>query len=152
MLGGAWMLALAACMSPPTPAPATLPPPQPSPTLAATGDIATALQTLILDERAAAIAGDAATLAALWAANAVIVDGRATADPADDYTWRGQAAILDRYHLAVFPAPPPPLAPTDLAGAIIEIAGTEATVRLGGDHWRMALIDGRWQLLELRYN
>ncbi len=148
------MLALTACLSPlpVTPAPATLSPPPPSPTVAATGDGAATLQTLILDERAASVAGDAATLAALWAADAVIVDGRATADPVDDYTWRGRAAILDRYQLAVFPAPPPPLIPADLATAVVAVTGAEATVRVGGDHWRMALIDGRWQLLELRYN
>jgi hypothetical protein len=103
-------------------------------------------------ERAAAIAGDAVALANLWAVDAVIVDGRATSDPSDDYTWRGQAAILDRYRLAVFPAPPPPLAPADLDAAVVAINGTAATVCLGGDTWRMAQINGRWQLVELRYN
>lgn len=150
---GLALLALAACSAaqPVTPTPTPHSPP-PSPTSPAAGDAATVLRNLILAERNAAITGDAAALAALWAADAVIVDGRGTPDPADDYAWRGRTAILDRYRLAVFPAPPPPLAPTDLAAADVTVSGATAIVRYGGDTWRMMQVDGRWLLTELRYN
>ena len=151
-----WLVVLTACGSPtiirPTPTPFPLPTPAGTATVTAASTVPATLLTLILDERAAAIAGDAATLADLWAADAVMVDGRATADPADDYVWRGRDALLDRYRLAVFPAPPSPLADADLTGALIEVSGDQATVVNGGDRWRMTQIEGRWWLLELRYN
>jgi hypothetical protein len=151
-----WLVVLTGCGAPtpirPTPTPFPLPTPAATATVADASTFPATLRALILDERAAAIAGDAVTLADLWAANAVIVDGRATTDPADDYVWRGRDALLDRYRLAVFPAPPPPLTDADLTDVIVEIDGDQATVVNGGDRWRMVQIEGRWRLLELRYN
>jgi hypothetical protein len=108
-----------------------------------------ALPALVLAERTAAAARDLATLRQLWAEDARIVDSRGTTDPADDYIWDGRAAILDRYTLAVFPAPPPEFAaPPDLA-VTRQTGGATATA--GIDRWRFTFAEGRWWLQELAY-
>jgi hypothetical protein len=115
----------------------------------ATLQASTALPALVQAERAAASTRDLATLHQLWAEDAQIIDQRGTPDPSDDFVWRGRAAILDRYTLAVFPAPPPPLeAPPALA---VTIDGATATAVLGNDSWRFTFRDGRWWLQELTY-
>ena len=68
-----------------------------------------AIPRMISAEREAARTGDLVTLGQLWAEEARIIDGRGTPDPADDYLWAGRDAVLDRYVVAVFPNPPPPL-------------------------------------------
>ena len=143
------VLWLAGCTRAPAPA-STVPSPSPLPAPAfAALPAADALPPLVLAERAAARRSDLPLLAALWAEDARIVDGRGTADSSDDYRWQGRAALLDRYAVAVFPAPPPPLA-EPLA---LEIAadGDVATATLGGDRWRFVRRAGRWWLLELVY-
>jgi hypothetical protein len=108
-----------------------------------------ALPALIVAERTAAREQDLATLAQLWAHDARIVDGRGTDDPAAAYVWQGRDAILDRYVLAVFPSPPPPLAePLDL---VVEQQGDSATATLNNDLWRFTFAEGRWWLQELSY-
>ena len=82
-----------------------------------TGAPAAAAMALIQSERESAIAGDLATLPTLWTEDARIVDGRGTEDEADDYVWQGRDAIMDRYELAVLPAPPPPFDPAYLSDA-----------------------------------
>jgi hypothetical protein len=110
---------------------------------------AEALPALVLAERTAASARDLETLRHLWAEDAQIIDRRGTPDPADDFVWRGRVAILDRYTLAVFPAPPPPLeAPPALA---VTTDGATATAVLGNDSWRFTFRNGRWWLQELVY-
>jgi hypothetical protein len=100
-------------------------------------------------ERAAAGAGDLALLAQLWAPEALIIDSRGTAEPADDYVWQGRPAVLDRYTLAVFPNPPPPFAaPPAVEPAVM---GEEVTAELGQDRWRFVWQEGRWWLAELQY-
>lgn len=122
------------------------------PTAAVTfGDtpIEIALPALIIAERTAARERDLTTLTQLWAHDARIVDSRGTDDPAAAYVWQGRDAILDRYVLAVFPAPPPPLAePLDL---IVEQQGDSATATLNNDRWRFTFAEGRWWLQELSY-
>ena len=111
--------------------------------------IATALPALIATERTAARERDLATLAQLWAHDARIVDSRGTDDPAAAYVWQGRDAILDRYVLAVFPAPPPPLVePFDL---VIDQQNGAATATLNNDFWRFTFDEGRWWLQELSY-
>lgn len=109
-----------------------------------------AIPFLIAAERAAAGAGDQATLAHLWDEDAQIVDGRGTPAPDDDYVWPGRAAILDRYVLAVFPSPPPPL--DGLDGLTMMVEGSEASAMHGGDRWRFIQRDGRWWISELVYS
>ena len=122
----------------------------PAPTLAfAAQPIETALPALIAAERTAARSQDLPTLAQLWTHDARIVDSRGTDDLAAAYVWQGRDAILDRYELAVFPAPPPPLAePFDL---VFEQHGDTATATLNNDFWRFIFAEGRWWLQELRY-
>jgi len=109
-----------------------------------------ALPALIQAERQASIEGNLPMLELLWAADARIVDGRNTAMPDDDYIWQGRTAILDRYIVAVFPQPPPPLTePLDL---VFEYGDTRATAQNAVDHWRFVYQEGRWWLAELVYS
>lgn len=108
-----------------------------------------AIPQMIAAEREASRAGDRALLAQLWAEDARIVDRRGTDDSADDFTWPNRSAILDRYTLAVFPAPPPALEgpPTPF----VTVQGGEAQALNGEDRWRFVQRDGRWWMAELRY-
>jgi len=143
------VLVLAGCTAAPVASPAApTPAPLPAPAFAAL-PAADALPALVLAERDAARRGDLPLLAALWAEDARIVDSRGTAEPGDDYVWQGRDALLDRYTIAVFPAPPPALeAPLALD---IAVSGDDATATLGVDRWRFTRRDGRWWLLELAY-
>lgn len=111
---------------------------------------AATLPTLVMIEREASIEGNLPLLASLWAENGRIVDGRGTSEQEDDFIWDGRAAILDRYQLAVFPAPPPPLTSTESATLTVE--GDRATLINQGDHWRFIQLEGRWWLQELAYS
>jgi hypothetical protein len=108
-----------------------------------------AIPQLIAAEREASRRGDLLLLAQLWAPDGRIVDGRGTGDPADDFTWPDRAAILDRYRLAVFPAPPPPLA--GLPAPALTVQGDAAQAVNGGDRWLFRYAAGRWWIAELRY-
>ena len=103
----------------------------------------------VVAERRAANQRDLATLAALWSPDARIVDSRGTPAPEDDYVWRGRADILDRYVVAVFPAPPP-LLDAPPAGAV-QVEGATATAQFGHDRWTFVWQDGRWWIQELSY-
>jgi hypothetical protein len=101
---------------------------------------------LVAAERAAASARDLTTLAALWAEDAQIVEHRGPGTD-DDYRWLGRDAILDRYVVAVFPNPPPPLdAPADLRPVI---TGERATLENGVDRWSFERSGGRWWISAL---
>lgn len=103
----------------------------------------------MLAERDASRRGDLPLLATLWADDARIVDSRGTADRGDDSVWQGRDALLDRYTIAVFPAPPPPL--EEPLSLDITASGDTATALLGVDRWQFVRRDGRWWLLELAY-
>ena len=108
-----------------------------------------AIPQMIAAEREASRRGDAPLLAELWAEDARIVDSRGTADPGDDITWPNRAAILDRYTLAVFPAPPPAL--ETLPMPTITVDGDTAQAVNGQDRWTFIRQDGRWWMAELKY-
>ena len=149
-----WGCLLVACsgkveMPPPSmpTASASLPPP------AAVSEVTTdTLPTLVLVEREASITGNLPLLTSLWAEDGRIVDGRGSVQTDDDYVWQGRAALLDRYIVAVFPAPPPALAPSELADATLTVEGDQATLINGGDRWHFVQREGRWWLLELVYS
>jgi hypothetical protein len=111
---------------------------------------ADALPHLIAAERQASIDKNLALLTQLWAEDSRIVDGRGTVDGGDDYKWEGRAAILDRYKMAVFVNPPPPL--EKLHDFTLQVTGDTATARHGQDRWRFVQRAGRWWLAELRYS
>jgi hypothetical protein len=135
---------------PPPPAWTPIAPPPSTTVAGAARPAPAAIRELLLTERQAAIAGDLPALAEIWAIEGRVVDSRGTVDPADDYLWPGRAAVLDRYVVAVFPNPPPPLTlPADL---FIEMDGDVAIVRHGGDRWRFVQQNGRWWIAELIYN
>ena len=109
-----------------------------------------AIPALIVAERHGSKSGDLAALSQLWMDDARIIDGRNTALVDDDYIWDGKAAILDRYLLAVFPNPPPPLDDA-LLQFDISVNGAHAAVVNGVDEWRFSRGDGRWWIRELAY-
>lgn len=148
----AWLLA--ACAGPltaPTPLSTDAPPP-PLPA-AISGEPAEALAALIQAERAASIDRDLIALEQLWAPDGRIVDGRNSAEPDDDYVWAGRDAIMDRYVVAVFPNPPPPLDTADaLQSLTVERSGENMAAGInGGDRWQLIYADDRWWLQELVY-
>jgi hypothetical protein len=108
-----------------------------------------ALPQLIAAEREASRRGDLALLAQLWAPDGRIVDTRGSADAADDFVWPNRSAVLDRYVVAVFPAPPPaldgPPRPT------LSAQGSDVQAVNGQDRWRFVNSGGRWWIAELRY-
>ncbi len=116
----------------------------------ATAPPAKALPQLIIAERQASIGKDLGLLTQLWAEDSRIVDGRGTTATNDDYVWQGRAAVLDRYVVAVFANPPPPLEKLD--DLTLQVTGDTATGRNGQDRWRFVRRDGRWWLAELRYS
>lgn len=160
---GVLMVACTPTNVPPANSSPTLPP---APTLpsAFSAPVDVAGPALIAAERAASIERDRARLRQLWLAEARIVDGRGTAATEDDYIWQGLPAILDRYELAVFPSPPPPLDNPTLPNASIQTdipadnthadntIEEAATVEHGGDRWRLVRREGRWWLAELVYS
>ncbi len=148
ILNGLAALQLVACGGlPARPAPPTASPPPP----AIVNEITAAnLPTLVMIEREASIEGNLPLLASLWAENGRILDGRGTSEQEDDFIWDGRAAILDRYQLAVFPAPPPPLTSTE--DATLTVEGNTATLVNQGDRWRFVQQEGRWWLQELAYS
>jgi hypothetical protein len=108
-----------------------------------------AIPQLIAAEREASRVGDLALLAQLWAEDAQIVDSRGTDDAADDFIWPNRAAILDRYEVAVFPAPPPAL--EQMPSPEIVVEGDSAAAANGQDRWRFVNRAGRWWIAALQY-
>ena len=112
-----------------------------------------AVPALIAAEREASRTADLALLSVLWADDARIVDGRSTSDSQDDFVWEGKSAILDRYMIAVFPAPPPALDATQLASLrFVEREPNRIVAELGVDRWTFVRNGDRWYIAELRYN
>lgn len=140
------MLLLAGCAPAPARIATPIPPPVSAPTFVADAP-EVALPALVAAERQAASERNLPLLATLWAADAQVVDSRNTADAGDDYVWRGHAAVMDRYVVAVFPNPPAPFA--EAPALEITVTGDSATGHLGQDAWRFVQRDGRWWLVEL---
>ncbi len=145
LLVAGWLLAACA-------APAPLRPVEPQATSAPSVQTLAAIATddpaaLVLAERNGAASLDLAGLAALWDADARLVEERGGPGPDNDYTWQGRDAILDRYVVAVFPNPPPALSTAPNLHATID--GDSATLQNGVDYWRFVRRDGRWWITEL---
>ncbi len=66
--------------------------------------------------------------------------------------WSGRMAILDRYVLAVFPAPPAPFQDADFASLTVREELDRITAELGVDTWTFVQQDSQWRIQELRYN
>ena len=134
-----------------------------------------ALVQLVALEREAANRSNLLLLNQLWDTEGQVIDGRGTVTPEDDYRWRGQRAVLDRYRVLVFPNPPPlrtalpRLLLQPIAEQSLEKNRTDTFERVGsihlkngqtqivatdldnGDDWQFVFHHGRWWLLVLRY-
>jgi hypothetical protein len=108
-----------------------------------------AIPQMIAAEREASRTGDLPLMAQLWAEDARIADTRGTREEADDFVWPNRAAILNRYEIAVFPAPPPGL--EELPSPQIIVEGDSAVASNGNDTWHFVWRAGSWWLAELRY-
>ena len=142
------LLFLAGC----TRAPAAIPPtavPTIIPPTFVSAPADAAIPQLIAAEREASRTGDLALLAQLWAPDGRIVDSRGSADPADDFVWPSRSAIMDRYVVAVFPAPPPAL--DGQPAPVLSVQGDTVQAVNGQDHWRFINVGGRWWIAELQY-
>lgn len=147
------LLTASACAAPQETTPVVQEQASPEPSLApdvlafASEDAATALPRLVQAERNAAAVGDMATLKALWAEDATIIERREADNTDDDYTWQGRAAILDRYTVAVAQNRPTTLdTPPD---APVSVTGASATMVNGVDTWEFVFREGRWWILAL---
>ena len=121
----------------------------PTPSAAFYSNAEIAIPALIEAERLGSIEQDLRALSLLWRQDARIIDGRTTTTVEDDYIWSGKAALLDRYTVAVFPNPPPPIAkPMQLE---ILVDGENARVLHGVDAWQFVRKNGRWWIAELTY-
>ncbi len=158
----AMLIAIVGCSTgaPPPPSP-NLPPTQrertPTPVPANDQD---AIQQLINAEGEAVVQQDIDRLKDLWASDGVVTDANRTPDNAsDDKTWKGWAAIRDRYVNIVFPSNP---AFAEHPNTKITITGDSASAlsdtKIGvtnlkdNDRWTFRKIDGRWKMTSLTFS
>ncbi len=119
-----------------------------------------ALSQLINAEGEAVVQQDIDRLRDLWANDGVVTDANRTPDnAADDKTWKGWAAIRDRYVNIVFPSNP---AFAEHPNTRITITGDSAAAlsdtKIGvtnlkdNDRWTFRKIDGRWKMTSLTFS
>ncbi len=118
-----------------------------------------ALRQLIFAEGEAVVQQDIDRLQGIWASDGVVTDANRTPDnPSDDKTWKGWAALRDRYVNIVFPSNP---AFAEHPNIRVNIAGDTATAvsdtKIGittakeNDKWTFRKIDGKWKITSLTF-
>ncbi|MBI3914983.1 MAG: nuclear transport factor 2 family protein [Chloroflexi bacterium] len=156
----AMIFVIAGCSSGAPPPPPGGPPVQRerTPTPVAAND-QEALQQLINAEGEAVVQQDIDRLKDLWASDGVVTDANRTPDnPSDDKTWKGWAAMRDRYVNIVFPSNP---AFAEHPNTRITLTGDSATAlsdtKIGitnlkdNDRWTFRKIDGKWKMTSLTF-
>ncbi len=119
-----------------------------------------AIRQLINAEGESVVQQDIDRLQGLWASDGVVTDANHTANnPSDDKTWKGWAAIRDRYVNIVFPSSPQSAEHPNIR---ITIAGDTATAlsdtKIGitnakdNDQWTFRKIDGQWKITSLTFS
>ena len=119
-----------------------------------------AIRQLIVAEGEAVVQQDIDRLQGLWAPDGVVTDANHTPDnPSDDKTWKGWAAIRDRYVNIVFPSNP---AFAEHPNIRVTITGDTATAisdtKIGitnlkdNDKWTFRKIDGQWKMTSLTFS
>jgi SnoaL-like protein len=146
--------------APPPPPPGTGPVPRvrtPTPTPANEEE---GIKQLVNAEGEAVVQQDIDRLQGLWATDGVVTDANHTPDnPSDDKTWKGWAAIRDRYVNIIFPSNPafaehPNIRVTISSDTATAIADTRIGITnlKDNDKWTLRKIDGQWKLTSLTFS
>lgn len=144
--------------APPPPPPGPKPAIQRTPTPVPAND-EEALRQLIVAEGEAVVQQDIDRLQSMWDKDGVVTDANRTPDNAsDDKTWKGWAAIRDRYVNIVFPSNPafaehPNIRVTITGSTASAVADTKIGVTnlKDNDKWTFRKIDGQWKVTSLTF-
>lgn len=118
-----------------------------------------AIRQLVVAEGEAVVQQDIDRLQGMWASDGVVTDANRTPNnPSDDKTWKGWAAIRDRYVNIVFPSNPafaehPNIRVTMTGDTATAIADTKiGTTNLkDNDKWTFRKMDGQWRITSLTF-
>ncbi|HEX7594286.1 MAG TPA: nuclear transport factor 2 family protein [Anaerolineae bacterium] len=157
----ALLIAAVGCSSAPPPPPpgGTLAVRQRTPTPVPAND-EEAIRQIAVAEGEAVVQQDIDRLQAMWATDGVVTDANHTPDnPSDDKTWKGWAAIRDRYVNIVFPSNPafaehPNIRVTITSDTATAIADTKIGITnlKDNDQWTFRKIDGQWKITSLTFS
>lgn len=119
-----------------------------------------AIRQLINAEGEAVVQQDIDRLQSMWASDGVVTDANHTgSNTSDDKTWKGWAAIRDRYVNIVFPSNPgfaehPNIRVTLTGDTASAIADTKIgiTSSKDNDKWTFRKIDGQWKVTSLTFS
>ncbi len=119
-----------------------------------------AIRQLIVAEGEAVVQQDIDRLNAMWASDGVVTDANHTPDnPSDDKTWKGWAAIRDRYVNIVFPSNPafaehPNIRVTLTGDTATALADTKIGITnlKDNDKWTFRKLDGQWRITSLTFS
>lgn len=119
-----------------------------------------ATRQIIVAEGEAVVQQDIDRLQAMWAPDGVVSDANHTPDnPSDDKTWKGWAAIRDRYVNIVFPSNPafaehPNIRVTLTGDTATALADTKIGITnlKDNDKWTFRKIDGQWRITSLTFS
>jgi hypothetical protein len=144
--------------APPPPPPGPKPAIQRTPTPVPAND-EEALRQLIVAEGEAVVQQDIDRLQSMWDKDGVVTDANRTPDNvSDDKTWKGWAAIRDRYVNIVFPSNPafaehPNIRVTITGSTASAVADTKIGVTnlKDNDKWTFRKIDGQWKVTSLTF-
>lgn len=144
--------------APPPPPPGPKPVIQRTPTPVPAND-EEALRQIIVAEGEAVVQQDIDRLQSMWDKDGVVTDANRTPDNAsDDKTWKGWAAIRDRYVNIVFPSNPgfaehPNIRVTITGSTASAVSDTKigATNLKDNDKWTFRKIDGQWKITSLTF-
>ncbi len=157
----ALLIAAVGCSSAPPPPPPGGPPParQRTPTPVPAND-EEAIRQIAVAEGEAVVQQDIDRLQAMWATDGVVTDANHTPNnPSDDKTWKGWAAIRDRYVNIVFPSNPafaehPNIRVTITNDTATAIADTKIGITnlKDNDQWTFRKLDGQWKITSLTFS
>jgi ketosteroid isomerase-like protein len=119
-----------------------------------------AIRQLIFAEGEAVVQQDIDRLQSMWASDGVVTDANRTPDnTSDDKTWKGWAAIRDRYVNIVFPSSPAYAEHPNVRVTITgDTASAVADTKIGvtnvkdNDKWTFRKIDGQWRITSLTFS
>jgi hypothetical protein len=119
-----------------------------------------AIRQIIVAEGEGVVQQDIDRLQGMWATDGVVTDANHTPDnPSDDKTWKGWAAIRDRYVNIVFPSNPayaehPNIRATLTGDTATALADTKIGITnlKDNDKWTFRKIDGQWKITSLTFS